>query len=98
MFYFDEQLILSQYFSKKTNLLHNAKFKNEYIMIDYLLENINTILFFFIFMRKNDDFLNNFNRRVKMNKITTKKIHELFNKTRIQTYDDQKLRKTRFLN
>ncbi len=47
-------------------------------------------------MRENDDSLENFDRRVRMNETTMRKIHELFNQTRVRTYDDQELRKTRF--
>ncbi len=98
VFRFDEQLILYRYFSRKTNLLHDAKIKDENIMIDYFWKNLNANLVLVIFMKENDDFLKNFDRRVRMNKTTTKKIYELFNKTRVWTYDDQESRKTRFSN
>jgi hypothetical protein len=47
-------------------------------------------------MRENEDTLKNFERKIKMNEIATKRFHDLFNKTRIREFDAQKSRKSRF--
>ncbi len=48
-------------------------------------------------MRKNEDILKNFERRIRMNEIVARKIHDLINKIRFRKkFDIVKSRKFRF--
>jgi hypothetical protein len=47
-------------------------------------------------MRENEDTLKSFERKIRMNEIATRRLHDLFIKTRIREFDAQKSRKSRF--
>jgi hypothetical protein len=57
IFRFQESLILSQYLSRKINLLHDAEIRNEDIMMSYLWKELKSNLVFVISMRENKDIL-----------------------------------------
>jgi hypothetical protein len=96
IFRFDESLTINQYFSKKTNFLHDVEIKNENTMIEYFWKNLESNLILTTFMRENEDTLKSFERKIKMNEIATKRFHDFFNKTRTRELDAQKSRKSRF--
>jgi hypothetical protein len=96
VFRFDESLTINQYFSRKTNLLHDVEIRNENTMIKYFWKNLESNLILTTFMRENENTLKSFERKIKMNEIATKRLHDLFNKTRIREVDAQKSRKSRF--
>jgi uncharacterized short protein YbdD (DUF466 family) len=96
IFRFDESLTISQYFSRKTNLLHDVEIKDENTMIEYFWESLESNLILTTFMRENENTLKSFERKIKMNEIATKKFHDLFNKTRTREFNAQKSRKSRF--
>ncbi len=47
-------------------------------------------------MRENEDTLKSFERKIKINEIATKRLHDLFNKTRIREFNAQKSKKSHF--
>jgi hypothetical protein len=96
IFCFDESLTINQYFSRKTNFLHDVEIRNENTMIEYFWENLESNLILTTFMRENENTLKSFERKVRMNEIATKRLHNLFNKTLIREFDAQKSRKSRF--
>ena len=89
-FCFDESLILSQYLSRKINLLHDVEIISENLMIQYLYNDLNHNLMLITFMKENDDILKNFERRVRQNEQTTKCIYETFRKTRYESKETTK--------
>jgi hypothetical protein len=78
------------------NLLHDVEIKDENTMIEYLWENLELNLILTTFMRENKNTLKNFERRIKMNEIATRRFHDFFNKTRTREFNAQKSRKSRF--
>ncbi len=97
IFRFQESLILSQYLSRKINFLHDAEIRDEDIMINYLWKELKSNLAFVISMRKDEDILKNFERRIRMNEIAAFKIHDLINKIKSRKkFDIVKSRKSRF--
>jgi hypothetical protein len=96
IFRFDESLTINQYFSRKTNLLHDVEIKDENTMIEYFWENLESNLILTTFMRENEDTLKSFERKIKINEIATKRLHDLFNKTRIREFNAQKSKKSHF--
>jgi hypothetical protein len=96
IFRFDESLTISQYFSRKTNFLHDVEIRDENTMIEYFWKNLKSNLILTTFMRENEDTLKSFERKIRMNEIAMKRLHDLFNKTRIREFDVQKSRKSRF--
>jgi hypothetical protein len=54
IFRFQEFLILSQYFSRKINFLHDAKIRDENIMINYFWKELKSNLIFVISMREDE--------------------------------------------
>ena len=83
LFRFDRNLIFNQYFSRKINLLRDAEMTNETLLIHYLWEKLNAQLTFVISIRKNNDIVDNFNKKTKINEIVVKKIHDLNKKFNI---------------
>jgi hypothetical protein len=65
-------------------------------MIEYLWKNLELNLILTTSMRENENTLKSFERKIRMNEMTTKRLHDLFNKTRIREFDAQKSRKSRF--
>jgi hypothetical protein len=76
IFEFDDEIFLSQYLSRKINLLHDASIHDEEIMISYLWEDLNVNLTLAILLREDDDTLESFERRVRLNKSATRRVHE----------------------
>ena len=79
VFRFDDSLTFSQYFFRKTNFLHNVKITEKNMMMQYLWNEFEFHLQATILRKKNDDFLKNFEKRVRQNEIAIRRIHE-FNK------------------
>ena len=76
----DKNLTLNQYFTRKTNLLHNAKIIDENIITRYLWKDLESQLILIIFIRENDNIIENFDRRVRNNERVARKIYELIKK------------------
>lgn len=76
-FKFDDKLIFNQYLFKKINLLHDVKIANENIMINYFWNGLNVKLTLTISLKKDEDTFENFDRHVRQNETTAKKIHDL---------------------
>ena len=83
---FDEFLIFNQYFSRKINLLYNAEITKKNIMIQYLWNKLEFHLQTTISRKKNDDILKNFEKRVRQNETTVRKIHEFYKKNRYEKF------------
>ena len=79
----DKNLTLSQYLTRKTNLLHDAKIIDENIIVRYLWKDFEAQLILVISMRKNDDIIENFDRRVRNNERVVRKVYELIKKINI---------------
>ena len=79
----DKNLTLNQYFTRKTNLLHDAEIIDENIIIRYLWEDLESQLILVISMRKNDDIIENFDRRVRNNERVARKVYELIKKINV---------------
>jgi hypothetical protein len=75
-FEFDEDLTLSQYLSRKINLLHDAEIHDEEIMISRLWEELDVNLTLATSVRDDEDTLESFERRVRENEATVRRIHE----------------------
>lgn len=88
-FRFDKNLILSQYLSRKTNLLHDAEIHDEETMICYLWESLEVNLTLTTLIRKDDDTLKSFDRRVRRNEETTRRVHKK-KKPYDSKYDEKK--------
>jgi hypothetical protein len=97
IFRFQEFLILNQYRFRKINFLHDAENRDENIMIDYLWKKLKLNLIFVISMKKDEDILKNFERRVRINEIIACRVHDLINKIRSrEKFDIVKTRKSPF--
>ena len=79
VFRFDDSLTFNQYFSRKTNLLHDAEITKKNMMIQYLWNELEFQLQTTISRKKNNDFLKNFEKRVRQNETVARRVHE-FNK------------------
>ena len=84
LFRFDKNTTFSQYFSRKINLLRNADVNDETLIVHYLWKNLNAQLALTTSIRKNNDTVNNFSRKIKANEIAVKKINDLVKKFRFQ--------------
>ena len=84
LFRFDKNTTFSQYFSRKINLLRNANVINETLIVHYLWKNLNAQLALIISIRKNNDTVNSFNKKIKTNEIVVKKVNDLVKKSRFQ--------------
>ena len=79
----DKNLTLNQYFTRKINLLHNAKIIDENIIVRYLWKDFESQLILVTSMRENDDIIENFDRRVRNNERVARKVYELIKKINI---------------
>ena len=79
-FKFEKNTIFSQYFFKKTNTLRNDEIHDETLLIHYFWKNLNAQLILITSIRQNYDIVKSFNRRIKTNETTTKKMHDFFKK------------------
>ena len=79
----DKNLALSQYLTRKINLLYDEKIIDENIIIRYLWKDLESQLILIISMRENDDIIENFDRRVRNNERVARKIYELIKKINI---------------
>ena len=84
----DKNLTFSQYLTRKTNLLHDAKIIDENIIIRYLWEDLESQLILVISMRENDDIIENFDRRVRNNERVARKVYELIKKINVSINRD----------
>jgi hypothetical protein len=96
VFRFDGSLTVSQYLSRKTNLLHDAGIRDEDTMVGYLWEGLEPNLALATPMREDGDTLESFGRRVRMNEVAARRLHDLSTKTRTRGFDAQEPRKPRF--
>ena len=77
-FKFEKNITFNQYFFKKTNTFRNDEIHDETLLIHYFWKNLNAQLILIISIRQDYDIVKNFNRRIKTNETTTKKMHDLF--------------------
>ena len=84
-FRFDENLIFNQYLFRKTNLLHDDDIFEEHIMIQFIWNGLDVYLAMTTPVKKSEDTLKNFKKRIRKNYQTTKKIHDLNKKTQNRT-------------
>ena len=84
----DKNLTLSQYLTRKINLLHDAKIIDENIIVRYLWEDLESQLILVISMRKNDNIIENFDRRVRNNERVARKVYELIKKINVSINRD----------
>ena len=91
-FRFDESFTISQYLSRKINLLHDVEISDQDTMIRYLWNNLNVRLVLVIAFKNDDEILKSFKHRVKQNKSAARKIHELKKKSRFYKTSDQRKR------
>ena len=84
VFRFDDFLTLNQYFFRKTNLLHDAEIIEKNIMMQYLWNELKSQLAAIISRKKNDDFLKDFEKRVRQNETIVRRIHEFNRKNRYE--------------
>lgn len=71
-----EDLTLSQYISRKTNLLHDAGIFSENVMVRHLWERLDAQLTLATPMKQNDDTLKRFGKRVRQNEQAAKKVYD----------------------
>ena len=79
----DKNLTFNQYFTRKINLLHETKIIDENIIVRYLWEDLESQLILVISMRKNDNIIENFDRRVRNNERVARKVYELIKKINV---------------
>ena len=84
LFRFDKNITFNQYFSRKINLFRNADVVDETLIVHYLWKKLNVQLVLIISIRKNNDIMNNFNKRIKVNEIVVKKVNDFVKKFRFQ--------------
>ena len=73
----DHSLSLSQYLSRKTNLLHDAGLDDEDLMVRYLWEGLEARLALATPLRETGDTLESFGRRVRNNEAAARRVHDL---------------------
>ena len=73
----DKNLIFSQYLFRKTNLLHDDDIFEKHIMIQFIWNEFNVYLVMTTSIKKNKNTLKIFEKRIRENYQTTKKIHDL---------------------
>ena len=76
-FQFDENLIFNQYLFRKINLLHDNDIFEKHTMIQFIWNEFDVHLNITISVKKNENTLKNFEKRIRKNYQTTKKIHNL---------------------
>ena len=76
-FRFDENLTFNQYLFRKTNLLHDDDIFEKHIMIQFIWNELDVHLVMTISIKKSENTLKNFEKRIRKNYQTTKKIYDL---------------------
>ena len=79
IFTFDDFLFFSQYIIRKINYLQNVGIINEDMMIQYFWNGLDSQLILATQLRENGNSLENFEKRIRQNESTVKKIYD-FNK------------------
>jgi hypothetical protein len=70
----DKKQTLSQYLTRKINLLHDAKVQDKNIIVRHLWNGLETQLALTTSLREDDNTIEAFNRRVRNNEQATRKI------------------------
>ncbi len=83
----DKEQTLSQYLTRKINLLHDAKVQDEDIIVRHLWNGLEAQLALTTSLREDDDTIETFNRRVRNNEQAARKVWDLNKKltNRFQT-------------
>jgi hypothetical protein len=76
IFRFEDDLTLSQYLSRKTNLLHDAGIHDEDVMVSYLWEGLEPKLALATTIRDDGETLEGFGRRVRRNEEAARRVHD----------------------
>ena len=79
-FRFDDSFILNEYLSKKINHFHDTSIFDQNTMIRYFWNEFDIQFILTTSFRENEDTLKNFERRVRVNEQTVKRIHDQKNR------------------